>query len=73
MSENIDIQRLFDDVEPVAAISGGHVGSVGEAALLSIAVSLKRIADAWGKGPPVEPTLCEHGNDWMDCDQCVPF
>lgn len=41
-----DIGETFVRMEPEAAACGHHVRSVGEAALVSIAVSVKRIADA---------------------------
>jgi hypothetical protein len=41
----IDISEMFERMEPEAARSGEHVSSVGEAALVSIAISLKRLAD----------------------------
>lgn len=41
----VDIGKMFEDMEPVAALAGEHVSSIGEAALVSIAVSLKRLAD----------------------------
>ena len=46
MSEKVEVRELLIGMESVAENSGRHVGSVGEAALLSIAVSMKRIADA---------------------------
>jgi hypothetical protein len=44
--EKIDIMEMFEGMEGVAALAGDNVGSCGEAALLSMAVSFKRLADA---------------------------
>lgn len=46
MDKPVMVRELLTNMEPVADLCGHHVGSVGEAALLSLAVSLKRIADS---------------------------
>lgn len=45
MAKNAEITELLTRLEPEADRCGDVVSSLGEAALISIAVSLKRLAD----------------------------
>jgi hypothetical protein len=66
-AEKLDITEMFTDMEPVAlrSIMLERRTGWGEAALLSIAVSLKRIADTLdgtAAGVPVGRTIFGRGN-----------